>query len=406
MIDLEAITQAAARLQGQVLHTPCVESKTLSQITGAQVFLKFENLQFTASFKERGACNKLTRLVESDAREAPGQALQGVIAMSAGNHAQGVAYHAQRLGLRAVIVMPRFTPGVKIERTRSFGAEVVLHGETLDEARAHALLLAEQQALRFVHPYDDADVMAGQGTVALEMLADVPDLDTLVISVGGGGLIAGIATVARALRPGMEVIGVQSSRFPAMFNAIKGTQHPQGNSSIAEGIAVGRPGTLTQAVIAQRVDDLLLVDEGDIEQACLMLLEIEKTLVEGAGAAGLAALLKYPERFAGKRVGLVLCGGNIDPLLLAAIIERGMVRAGRLARIRVSARDVPGSLAKITTTVAEAGANIEEVHHQRAFTALAVQNVEIELVLQTRGKSHIVDVLEALHGAGFQAQEQ
>ena len=406
MITLSDVNQAAERLRGQVLHTPCVESKTLSQITQAQVFLKFENLQFTASFKERGACNKLTCLVHADARDAPSQAERGVVAMSAGNHAQGVAYHAQRLGLRAVIVMPRFTPGVKIERTRSFGAEVVLHGETLDEARTHALTLATQQNLRFVHPYDDADVMSGQGTVALEMLHDVPDLDTLVVSIGGGGLIAGMATVAKALHPSMEVIGVQTSRFPAMFNAIKGTHHLQGNSSIAEGIAVGRPGTLTQAVIAQRVDDLLLVDEGDIEQACLMLLEIEKTLVEGAGAAGLAALLKCPDRFRGKRVGLVLSGGNIDPLLLAAIIERGMVRAGRLARIRVSARDVPGSLAHITATVADAGANIEEVHHQRAFTALAVQNVEIELVLQTRGKSHIVDVLKALHDAGYESKEQ
>ena len=406
MISLTDIHQAAARLRGQLLHTPCVESQTLSQITGAQVFLKFENLQFTASFKERGACNKLMRLVQADAANGSGMAARGVIAMSAGNHAQGVAYHAQRLGLRAVIVMPRFTPGVKIERTRSFGAEVVLHGETLDEAREHAFSLASAQDLRFVHPYDDEDVMAGQGTVALEMLHDVPDLDTLVLSVGGGGLIAGMATAAKALRLGIEVIGVQTSRFPAMFNAIKGTQHPQGNSSIAEGIAVGRPGVLTQAVIEQRVDDLLLVDEGDIEQACLMLLEIEKTLVEGAGAAGLAALLKYPERFRGKRVGLVLCGGNIDPLLLAAIIERGMVRAGRLARIRVGARDVPGSLARITATVADAGANIEEVHHQRAFTALAVQNVEVELVLQTRGKEHIGDVLQALHKAGYEAQEQ
>ncbi len=406
MISLTDIHQAAARLRGQLLHTPCVESQTLSQITGAQVFLKFENLQFTASFKERGACNKLMRLVQADAANGSGMAARGVIAMSAGNHAQGVAYHAQRLGLRAVIVMPRFTPGVKIERTRSFGAEVVLHGETLDEAREHAFSLASAQDLRFVHPYDDEDVMAGQGTVALEMLHDVPDLDTLVLSVGGGGLIAGMATAAKALRLGIEVIGVQTSRFPAMFNAIKGTQHPQGNSSIAEGIAVGRPGVLTQAVIEQRVDDLLLVDEGDIEQACLMLLEIEKTLVEGAGAAGLAALLKYPEHFRGKRVGLVLCGGNIDPLLLAAIIERGMVRAGRLARIRVGARDVPGSLARITATVADAGANIEEVHHQRAFTALAVQNVEVELVLQTRGKEHIGDVLQALHKAGYEAQEQ
>ena len=397
MINLSDIQAAAGRLQGHLLRTPCVASKTLSEITGAQVFLKFENLQFTASFKERGACNKLAQL-------SPQERQRGVIAMSAGNHAQGVAYHAQRLGLRAVVVMPRFTPGVKVERTRGFGAEIVLHGDTLDEARTHALVLAEQQQLVFVHPYDDADIVAGQGTVGLEMMQDVPELDTLVVAIGGGGLMAGMATVAKTLKPGIEIIGVQTTRFPAMFNAIKGTHHPQGHSSIAEGIAVGTPGQITQAIIARRVDDLLLVDEGDIEQAIVMLLEVEKTLVEGAGAAGLACLLKYPERFKGKKVGLVLCGGNIDPLLLAAIIERGMVRAGRLTRIRVSARDSPGSLAKITATVAEAGANINEVHHQRAFTALAAQNVEIELVVQTRGPQHIADVLARLLEVGLEAQ--
>ncbi|NMM18407.1 MAG: threonine ammonia-lyase [Rhodoferax sp.] len=397
MIPLSDIEAAAARLQGQLLRTPCVASRTLSDITGAQVFLKFENLQFTASFKERGACNKLAQLT-------PQERQRGVIAMSAGNHTQGVAYHAQRLGLRAVIVMPRFTPGVKVERTRGFGAEIVLHGDTLDEARAHALMLAEQQQLVFVHPYDDADIVAGQGTVGLEMLQDVPELDTLVVAVGGGGLIAGMATAAKALKPGIDIIGVQTASFPAMVNAIKGTHHPQGNSSIAEGIAVGTPGQIPQAIIARLVDDLVLVDEGDIEQAIVMLLEVEKTLVEGAGAASLAALLKYPERFKGKRVGLVLSGGNIDPLLLAAIIERGMVRAGRLARIRVSARDIPGSLAKITATVAGAGANIDEVHHQRAFTALAAQNVEVELVIQTRGPQHIQEVLAQLLQAGLAAQ--
>jgi threonine dehydratase len=315
-----------------------------------------------------------------------------------------VAYPAQRLGSRAVIVMPRFTPGVKVERTRGFAAEVVLHGDTLDEARKHALMLAEQQQLVFVHPYDDPDIVAGQGTVALEMLAEVPGLDTLVVAVGGGGLIAGMATAAKALQPGIEIIGVQTTRFPAMVNAIKGTHHPQGSSSIAEGIAVGTPGQLPQSIIQRLVSDLVLVDEGDIEQAIVMLLEVEKTLVEGAGAAGLAALLKYPERFKGKRVGLVLCGGNIDPLLLAAIIERGMVRAGRLARLRVSARDVPGTLATITATVAAAGANINEVHHQRAFTSLAAQNVDVELVIQTRGPHHISEVLGCLQAAGLDAQ--
>jgi threonine dehydratase len=310
------------------------------------------------------------------------------------------------MGLPAVIVMPRFTPGVKVERTRGFGAEVVLHGDTLEEARSHALKLAQERSMEFVHPYDDEAIVAGQGTVALEMLQAVPELDCLVIAVGGGGLIGGMATAAKAIKPGIEVVGVQTERFPAMFNAIKGTGYAQGASTIAEGIAVGAPGVITREIIARLVDDMLLVDEGDIEQAILMLLEIEKTLVEGAGAAGLAALLKHPQRFAGKRVGLVLCGGNIDPLLLASIIERGMVRAGRLARVRVSSRDVPGSLARITAIVGEAGANIDEVHHQRAFTTLSAQNVEIELVLQTRGPAHIAQVLAALQGAGFSAQEQ
>ncbi len=393
--DIEA---AATRLAGQVLDTPCVESKTLGQIVGAQVFLKFENLQFTASFKERGALNKLATLVAS------GVPIKGVIAASAGNHAQGVAHHAQRLGLRAVIVMPVATPMVKVERTRGFGAEVVLHGDTFDQARDHALLLAERDGLTFIHPFDDELVIAGQGTIAIEMLRAQPELDTLVIAVGGGGLISGIATAVRQLKPGMEIIGVQTSRFPAMVNAIKGTAHPQGASTIAEGIAVGQPGKLTRDVIRQHVNDLVLVDEGDIEQAIVMLLEIEKTLVEGAGAAGLAALLKEPARYAGKKVGLVLCGGNIDPLLLAAILERGMVRAGRLARIRVNARDTPGVLARITAVVAEAGANIDEVHHQRAFSTLSAQSVEVELVIQTRNREHVQDVVRQLVLAGFEAQ--
>jgi threonine dehydratase len=283
---------------------------------------------------------------------------------------------------------------------------VVLHGDTLEEARGHAFELAAEQQLTFVHPYDDEAIVAGQGTVGVEMLEAVPELDTLVVAVGGGGLISGIAVAAKTLKPSIEVIGVQALRFPNMFNAVKHASLPQGASTIAEGIAVGTPGLVTQAIIERHVDDMLLVDEGDIEQAIVMLLEIEKTLVEGAGAAALAALLKSPERFRGRKVGLVLGGGNIDPMLLAAIIERGMVRAGRLARIRVSARDVPGSLARITAIVGEAGGNIDEVHHQRAFTLLAAQNVEIELVVQTRGRDHIQAVLAALHEGGFQAEEQ
>ncbi|CAD5373326.1 L-threonine ammonia-lyase [Rubrivivax sp. A210] len=396
-VELQDIEAAAARLAGQVLDTPCVESRTLGQIVGCRVFLKFENLQFTASFKERGALNKLALMRER------GATIKGVIAASAGNHAQGVAHHAQRLGLRAVIVMPQHTPTVKIERTLGFGAEVVLHGDTFDQARDRALQLAAEEQLSFIHPFDDAEVIAGQGTIGLEMLRAQPDLDTLVVAVGGGGLISGIATAARSLAPAIQIIGVQASRFPAMVNAVKGTSHAQGLSTIAEGIAVGQPGQLTQALIRERVDDLVLVDEGDIEQAIVMLLEIEKTLVEGAGAAGLAALLKDPARFAGRKVGLVLCGGNIDPLLLAAILERGMVRAGRLARIRVNARDTPGVLARITGVVAEAGANIDEVHHQRAFSTLSAQSVEVELVLQTRNREHAHEVVARLQVAGFAA---
>ncbi|HPP96801.1 MAG TPA: threonine ammonia-lyase [Ottowia sp.] len=397
MLELADIQQAAERVHGQVLETPCVESRTLSQLTGTQLFLKMENLQFTASFKERGACNKLVQL--SDEEKA-----RGVIAMSAGNHAQGVAYHAERLGIPATIVMPTFTPGVKVARTRGFGARVILHGDSLEAAYTHAKALAEAQNLVFVHPYNDSAIMAGQGTLALEMLAAQPALDTLVVPVGGGGLIAGIATAAKAIRPGIRVVGVQTQRFPAMVNAVQGTQHPQGGNTIAEGIAVGAPGALCLEVIRQRVDELLLVDEGDIEQAIVMLLEIEKTLAEGAGAAALAALLRHKDRFAGRKVGMVLSGGNIDPQLLAQIIGRGLVRSGRLIRVVVSARDVPGSLARITALVAEAGANVDEVHHQRAFTLLAAQNVEIEMVLQTRGHEHVQELLERLRGAGLEVR--
>ena len=396
-VTLADIQAAAARIAGHVLDSPFVESRTLSQITGAQVFLKFENLQFTASFKERGALNKLAALIES------GVPVKGVIAASAGNHAQGVAHHAQRLGLPATIVMPVLTPTVKVERTRGFGATVLLQGNGFDEARDHALAMAQAEGLTFIHPFDDPLVIAGQGTMALEMLRVQPDLDMLVIAVGGGGLISGIATAAQALQPGLQIIGVQAANFPAMFNLFKGSDQPQGSSTIAEGIAVRQPGFITRRIIAERVHDMVLVDEGDIEQAIVMLLEIEKTLVEGAGAAGLAALLKEPARYAGQKVGLVLCGGNIDPLLLASIIERGMVRAGRLARIRVGARDAPGVLAHITAIVAEAGANIDEVHHQRAFSSLSVQTVEVELVLQTRNPAHVQQLVERLLAAGYQA---
>ncbi len=396
-VSLDSIRAAALRLHGHVEETPCVHSRTLSQITGAEVYLKFENLQFTASFKERGALNKLALL-------EPAQRAKGVIAVSAGNHAQGVAYHAQRLGIPAVIVMPRFTPTVKVERTRGFGAEIVLTGDTFDDARQSAAAIAVQRGLTMVHPYDDLDVIAGQGTVALEMLAQQPALDCLCVAIGGGGLISGVATAARALKPGIRIVGVQTDQFPSMYAAFKGIELPTANATLAEGIAVKLPGELTCPIVKRLVDDVVLVAEGDIEQAIVMLLEIEKTVVEGAGATGLAALLRHPQQFAGRKVGLILCGGNIDPMVLADIIERGMVRAGRLARIRVHTRDVPGELARAATLIGQAGANIEEVEHQRAFTTLPVQNAELEFVLQTRGPEHIEEVLRTLRNAGLVAK--
>ncbi|OZI46322.1 threonine ammonia-lyase [Bordetella genomosp. 5] len=400
MIDLSAIQTARENLRGQVQKTPFTLSRTLSDILGAQIWLKFENLQFTASFKERGALNRMLTLSDAERR-------QGVIAVSAGNHAQGVAYHAQRMGIPAVIVMPRFTPTVKVANTRRFGAEVVLAGDTFDDAKSHGLTLAHERGLVMIHPYDDEDVIAGQGTVGLEMLEDQPDLDAVIIAIGGGGLISGIATAVKTLKPDIEVIGVQTERFPSMYAALNGQELNAGHYTIAEGIAVKTPGTITQEICSRLVDRIELVSEADIEHAIVVLLEIEKTVVEGAGAAGLAALLleqqRGASRFAGKRVGLVLTGGNIDPLMLGELIERGMVRAGRLARIRVDLRDLPGALAQATKLIADAHANITEVHHQRAFTTLPVRNVEVDFVLQTRGPEHILEVIDVLNRAGFAA---
>ncbi|MGE8570108.1 L-threonine dehydratase catabolic TdcB [compost metagenome] len=400
MIDIVSIQTARDNLRGQVLKTPFTLSRTLSDIFGAEIWLKFENLQFTASFKERGALNRMLTLTADERAK-------GVIAVSAGNHAQGVAYHAQRMGVPAVIVMPRFTPTVKVANTRRFGAEVVLAGDTFDDAKAHGYELAQARGLIMIHPYDDEAVISGQGTVALEMLEDQPQLDTLVIAIGGGGLISGMATAAKALKPGIEIVGVQTERFPSMYAAVKGVAMPQGQYTIAEGIAVKSPGALTQPIVAKLVDHIELVSESDIEHAIVVLLEIEKTVVEGAGAAGLAALLRAQEagsdRFKGKRIGLVLTGGNIDPLMLGELIERGMVRAGRLARIRVDLRDLPGALAHATKLIADAQANITEVHHQRAFTSLPVRNVEVDFVLQTRGPEHILEVIDVLNAAGFAA---
>ena len=396
-VTLESIRAAARLIADGIVHTPCTVSRTLSEITGATVIVKFENHQFTASFKERGALNALARL-------APDVRRQGVLAVSAGNHAQGVAYHARRLDTRAVIVMPRFTPHVKVERTRDHGAEIVLAGDTFDEARQHGLALASERGLTIVHPYDDENVISGQGTVALEMLAAFPDLQCLVVPVGGGGLVSGMAIAATAISPGIDIVGVETAGFPAVHAALRDAVPTFSVTTIAEGIAVKQPGALTLPIIRRLVSEIVLVEEGDIEQAILHLLDIEKSVAEGAGAASLAALLAAPERFRGRKVGLVLSGGNIDPLLLSDIIERGMVRAGRLARLRVQLRDLPGALAKVTTCLADAGANIEEVHHQRAFTNAPVLSAEVEFVIQARGRPHIADILDQLARAGFRAE--
>jgi len=396
-VTAQSIRAAAAVLAGQVIDTPCLYSRTLSEITGAEVYLKFENLQFTASFKERGALVKLLAL-------APAERAAGVLAVSAGNHAQGVAYHAKRLGVRAVIVMPRHTPHVKVEHTRAFGAEVILAGDNFDEAKAHGLALAAGRGLTLVHPYDDEHVISGQGTVALEMLAREPRLEVLLVPVGGGGLIAGMAVAASDAKPGIELYGVETENFPSMYCALRGEAARFAANTIAEGIAVKQPGALTLPIVRELTRGILLVGEGEIEHAIVLLLEIEKTVVEGAGAAGLAALLAQPERFRGRRVGIVLSGGNIDPLMLAVIIERGMVRAGRLTRLTVELRDLPGALATVTACLAAANANIEEVHHQRAFTNLPLQTAEVEFVLQTRGRAHVEEIIAALRAAGFAAR--
>ncbi|NOZ06327.1 MAG: threonine ammonia-lyase [Chloroflexi bacterium] len=396
-VKLVDIRAAAEAIRGQVQVTPCTRSLTLSRLTGAEVYLKFENLQFTAAFKERGALYKLLSLT-------PAQRQTGVITMSAGNHAQAVAYHAQRLGIPATIVMPRYTPNVKVEHTRAFGADVILHGDDFDEAAAYAKQVTADRGLYLVHPYDDEKVIAGQGTMALEMLDDVPELEVFVVPVGGGGLIAGNAVAAKGVRPSIEIVGVQTERFPSMRQALAGEPIRCGTSTIAEGIAVKEPGQITRKIVRRLVDEILLVGETDIEEAVLLLLEVEKSVVEGAGAAGLAALLKYRHHFADKKVGLILSGGNIDMMTLSSIIQRGLVRTGRLARLRVGLRDVPGALAEITRLISEASANIVQVHHHRAFTNLPLQVADVEFVLQTRGPQHVRQIVEALQQAGYHVE--
>jgi threonine dehydratase len=392
-VSLETIRAAAARIAGAVERTPCLRSRTLSALTGCELWLKFENLQFTASFKERGALNKLLTLPESERR-------RGVIAMSAGNHAQGVAYHAARLGVRAVIVMPRGTPNNKVKSTQVHGAEVVLEGDTLAEAAAHAHAIATREGLTFIHPYDDPAVIAGQGTVALEMLEAAPELDVLVVPIGGGGLISGMAIAAKALRPELHVLGVESKSWSAMHQRLHGLPVSVGGDTIAEGMAVRDIGARTLEICRRLVDEVLLVEEETIERAVVALIEIEKTVAEGAGAAGLAALLEHGARFAGKRVGIPLCGGNIDSRLLSAVLMRGLVRDGRLVRLRVTMPDISGSLARTAALIGEAGGNIVEVQHQRVFGTASVKSPEVEFVVETRDREHTQALVAHLHAHG------
>ena len=389
--DIEA---AARRIRGQVVDTPCLASRTLSRITGADIRLKFENLQFTAAFKERGALNKLLQLT-------PEQAKAGVSDMSAGNHGQAVAYHAKRLGIRAVIVMPKHTPFVKVEHTRGHGAEVILHGDTLSEAQAHAAEITAARGLTFVHPYDDPAVIAGQGTIGLEMLESAPDLDMLVVPVGGGGLISGIATAVKAKTPGVDIIGVQTDSYPSMIAALKGETAECRGDTIAEGIAVKTPGLLTREIIGRLVKRVVAVDERRLEESIALLLNIEKTVVEGAGAAPLAAVLADPDAFRGRKVGLVLSGGNIDPRLLASVLMRELVREHRIVKLEIPIGDHPGVLARITAVVGDEGGNIIEVVHRRLSLDLPAKQTHLDLVFEARDQRHADTVVKALIGAGF-----
>jgi threonine dehydratase len=393
-LSLADITAAAATIRGAVAATDCNHSRTLSDICGCNIWLKFENHQFTSSFKERGALNRLHAL-------SPEERSRGVIAMSAGNHAQGVAYHASRLGIPATIVMPVGTPMVKVENTRRHGAEVIITGQTLEEAGAFARAHAEAKGLSLIHPYDDPLIMAGTGTVALEMLDAAPELDTLVVPIGGGGLISGMAFAARSLRPELRIVGVQAELYPSMHNAITGSQLPMRGDTLAEGIAVKAPGRITTEVIRKLVDDITLVTEDQIERAVATLIAIEKTVVEGAGAAGLAAVLAAPERYRGRNVGLVLSGGNIDTRLIASVLTRELAREGRLTQLAVDIPDRPGWLAAVASLLAETGANIIEVSHQRTFSDLPAKATLLQLVIETRDKAHLDEVLARLVAAGF-----
>lgn len=394
-VTLATVKAAAKVLDGQIERTPMRYSRTLSEITGAEVWVKFENFQFTAAFKERGALNKLAKLTEEEKR-------MGVIAVSAGNHAQGVAYHAKRLGIPATIVMPVTTPFNKVQHTRNHGARVLLEGSSFDEASVYASTVRAREGLTFIHPFDDADIIAGQGTIALEMLADEPGLDTLIVPIGGGGLISGMATAAKGINPEIEVVGVEASMFPSMHAAIHGANGEiTGGATIAEGIAVKKAGTLTASIVAEVVDDILLVEEEHMERAITLYADVEKTIAEGAGAAGLAALLAHPARFSGRRVGLVLCGGNIDTRLLASVLTRALVREKRLTNIRIIGDDRPGLLALVSKLIGDSGANIMEVAHNRIALDVPAKGAEFDILIETRDAQHTQEVIDVLGQAGY-----
>jgi threonine dehydratase len=394
---VDDIRAAAERIKGAVIRTPMLMSRTLSEIVGAEVWLKFENLQFTAAYKERGALNKLLQLSEAERAS-------GVVAASAGNHAQAVAYHGKRLGIPVTIVMPVSTPSIKVTQTEGHGATVVLHGERYDDAYEHARELEADKGFVFVHPFDDVAVMAGAGTLGLEMLEEAPELDILVIPIGGGGLISGVATSAKSIKPDIEIVGIEAELYPSMKNVVEGSHGAIGGDTLAEGIAVKEPGKLTRAVIADLVDRIDLVAERDIEHAVAMLVNIEKSVVEGAGAAGLAAILANPKRYRGRKVGTVLCGGNIDTHLLANVLVRELVRCGRIARLRIAAQDRPGALAAITARFHECGVNIIEVNHHRIFTRLPAKDTVIEVECEARDARAIETLVDRLEGAGFHVE--
>jgi threonine dehydratase len=396
-ITLEDIRQAAASIRGELTPTPAVPALRLSEQAGCTLHLKLETLHHTGSFKERGALNKLKSL-------PAGAAGAGVVAMSAGNHAQGVAYHARRLGIPARIVMPAATPFTKVERTEAYGATVILHGESLSEAEAFAHDLAGREGLTFIHPYDDPLVIAGQGTCGLEFMEAVPDLDALVVPIGGGGLIAGVAVAAKALKPGMEVIGVEAELYPSMRQVIAGEPVTCHGTTVAEGIAVKSPGVLTRAIVEELVDDIVLVGEAQIERAIYTLMTEQKVVAEGAGAAGLAAILSDPARFAGKSVGTILCGGNIDARVLASILMRGLVRDRRLVRLRIAITDAPGTLARVTRLIGDMGGNIVEVYHQRLFHDVPVKMADVDVVVETRNPRHVEQIMAKLAGSGFPSE--